>query len=349
MSNLYNRRRILEHILFWCLHWLLLSLYGGLYDLDFATTALYNLSDLPLTILLTYLFVYGILPFYFQQRWGAFVATTLAAFATALLLKRVLTQYLLYPWLYAGSDYTFTFFNWYKIMGHLVELSTTAGIVAGLKYFRDWRRTKDKVDALSAEKRAAELSFLKAQVHPHFLFNTLNSIYYEVLRKSDAAPDLIIRLCDILRFTLYECKDPLIPLAREIALIENYIALEQCRYGERLTVAFAVTGETAAMVPPLVCFSLVENAFKHGTSENKDRSHIAITLTVTADRLTLEVHNPIAVAAQQDVLGASKGIGMRNITQQLDLIFGDRYSLHTAPQGDRFISTLEIPLTAPHS
>lgn len=344
MIDSKTKRRILEHILFWCLHWLVLSLYGGLYDLDFGTTVLYNLTDLPLTILVTYLFVYGILPLYFQRRWGAFAASAILVFGVALLLKRILTQFVLYPWLYTDSEFTFTFFNWYKIMGHLVELTTTAGIVAGLKYFRDWQRTKDKVEALSAEKRAAELSFLKAQVHPHFLFNTLNSIYYEVLRKSDAAPDLIIRLCDILRFTLYECKDALIPIDREIELIKSYIALEQCRYGERLTVAFSVTGETVALVPPLVCFSLVENAFKHGTSENKDRSHIAISIGVTTDRLRLEVQNPLAVADQQDVLGASKGIGMQNITRQLDLIFGDRYRLHNAPQGDRFISILEIPL-----
>lgn len=344
MSDRRRYRRILEHVLFWVLHWLVLSTYGGLYDLDFGTTALYNLSDLPITILFTYTFIYGILPLYFRRRVGAFALCTVATLVASVLLKRLLTQHVQFPWLYTGSDYTFDFFNWYRIMGHSVEFMATAGLVAGLKYFRDWQRTRDRVEALSAEKRAAELSFLRAQVHPHFLFNTLNSIYYEVLRKTDAAPDLIIRLCDILRFTLYQCKDPLIPVAREVELIQNYVALERCRYGDRLTVSLDVEGDTQPMVPPLICFSLVENAFKHGTSENKDHSHIRIRLQVGGDRLHMEVQNPLAEAYQPDVLGASKGIGLHNITQQLDLLFGEGYRLHGEAQDGQYVSILDIPL-----
>ncbi len=326
------------------MHWLVLTLYGGLYDLDFGTTALYNLTDLPLTILFTYLFVYRILPLFFQRRYGAFVALALLTVVSALLLKRALTQFVTFPWLYIRSDYTFKFLNGYRMMGHFVELGTTAAIVAGLKHFRELQRSNVKVEALSAEKREAELSFLRAQVHPHFLFNTLNSIYYEVLRKSEAAPDLIIQLSDMLRFTLYECKDAQIPVAKEIALIHNYIALERCRYGERLQVDFAVTGDTACLVPPLICFSLVENAFKHGTSENKGPSHIEIQLVLTPELLRLQVQNPIAVADQADVLGASKGIGLLNITQQLKLLFADRYSLQSTTKENRFTCTLEMPL-----
>ena len=342
-----NQRRLSEHALFWILNWLLLTLAAGLYDLDFATTAWYNLSILPVTILCTYTFVYGILPLYFQQRTWAFIIGSVLTFGIAILLKRLSTQLIQFPLLYADSDYTFTFFNAYKMMGHFVQLAATAGIVAGLKYFRDWQRTKDKVEALSAEKRAIELSFLQAQVHPHFLFNTLNSIYYEVLRKSENAPDLIIHLSDILRFTLYECKEPLIPISRELSLIERYIALEKCRFGERLTVSLEVVGDTTQRIPPLVCFSLIENAFKHGTTQHKDASHIHIRLSITPNRLRLIVQNPIAEPPQPDVLGATKGIGMRNITQQLHLLFGSRYSLNAAAADDLFITTLEIPLDQP--
>lgn len=340
-----QRGRIWGHVLFWVVHWLVLSLYGGLYDRDFGTTTLFNLSGLPLIIPISYVFVYGILPLYFQRRWILFGVLTVVAFVGMVLLKRVYLQYVQFPWLYTGSDYTFMFFNWYQMMGYLVQMAVTVGLMAGLKYYRDWRRTKDRMETLSAEKRAAELSFLKAQVHPHFLFNTLNSIYYEVLRKSDVAPDLIIRLSDLLRFTLYECKDPWIPIRKEVELIKNYVALEQHRYGERLSVTFSVEGETERLIPPLICFSLVENAFKHGTSQNKDRSHIQIQMVVTEDRLRMEVNNPVAMALQADVLGASKGIGMRNITQQLGLIFGQDYVLKTEVRGERFLSILEMPLS----
>ncbi len=339
-----NQGRFWNHALFWSIYWLVLSLYGGLYDMDFATNACHILLDLPLTIGLTYLFVYRILPLYFQKHWLRFGLASVFAMGAALLAKRCFIQYVEFPWLYAESSYTFTFFNWYKLAGHFVELSATAGFVAGLKHYRDWQRTKDKVVALNAEKREAELSFLRAQVHPHFLFNTLNSIYYEVLRKSQHAPDLIIRLSDILRFTLYECKGESIPIAKEIALIQNYIALEQCRYGDRLTVALRVAGNRDCLIPPMVCFSLVENAFKHGTADHTGPCHIEIKIDIGAARLRLEIRNPIAVALQPDTLGASKGIGLHNITQQLELIFEGRYSLQCAPSGDQFVSTLDMPL-----
>jgi two-component system, LytTR family, sensor kinase len=336
-------KRILEHILFWSVHTLLLTLYGGFYDRDFLTSALYHLSNLPFTILLTYIFVYSILPLYFRRQYLPFAALSILAVVATILLKRLLLAWVTFSWLYMGKDYTFSFFSEYQMMGHFVQLAATVAIVAGLKYFRDWQRARDKVEALSAEKRAAELSFLKAQVHPHFLFNTLNSIYYEVLRKSEIAPDLIIRLSDMLRFTLYECKDAQIPIAKEIALIENYIALEQHRYGDRLQVDLKVTGATTQLIPPLILFSLVENAFKHGTSENIGTSHIIITLDIRPDRVHMQVENPIANPMQPDILGASKGIGMRNITQQLDLLFDNHYTLKTESRQDRYISTLEIP------
>ena len=320
------------------------TLSAGLYDLDFGTTALHNLSNLPLTMAVTYLFVYRIFPLYFQKRIWTFISLTILIFVVAILLRRFSMQLFQFQWLYSDADYTFTFFNWYRMAGHLMQLGTTVGLVTGLKYFRDWQRTKDKVEALNAEKRKAELSFLKAQVHPHFLFNTLNSIYYEVIKKSESAPDLIIHLSDILRFTLYECKDPLIPIAKEVELIQNYIALEERRYGERLSVAFEVTGDTTALTPPLICFSLVENAFKHGTSHNKDHSHIEIMLNISTEKLRLEVRNPIVNFQPTDEFGASEGIGLQNITHQLELTFEKNYRLVTEPRGQAFVSILEIPL-----
>lgn len=337
-------RRILEHILFWSLLWLLRTLASGLYDLDFLTTAANGLSHLPLTIAFTYLFVYRILPLFLNNRVPEFILWAVVSIVATLLLKRLSTQYIQYPLLYGGSNYTWTFFNWYRIASHLVYLLTTVGAFAALKYYRDWRRTGARAARLDAEKRVAELSFLRAQVHPHFLFNTLNSIYYEVLRKSDAAPDLLIRLSGILRFVLYECRDDRIPLAREVKLIRDYVALEQSRWGDRLEVRLEVKGALEKEVPPMICFSLVENAFKHGMAESVDHSEIRIAITAGADSLRMEVENPVAAREVEDVHGAAKGIGLENITRQLELIFEAHYKLDTIRRGDRFFSILEMPL-----
>ena len=339
-----NSRRALEHVLFWVLYWLLLAFYGGLYEKDFDVTLLYNLTILPVTIGCSYILVYGLLPLFFRRQYLAFFGLTLLVMVAGVLLKRVSTQFVQFPWLYSGSDYTFIFFNAYRMMGHFIQIISTAGLVAGLHYFRSWQRANKRVEALNAEKRMAELSFLKAQMHPHFLFNTLNSIYYEAVRPGGKAPDLIIRLSEIMRYTLRQGGADWVLMAKEVELIQNYIALEQVRYGERLVVDFQVIGEVVGGVPPLICFSLVENAFKHGTAHQTGRCEIQIRMTVVSGRLLMEIRNPLPGTEPSDVLGASEGIGLRNITRQLDLIFGTEYRLECGPSGNAFLSKLEMPI-----
>ena len=338
-------QRILQHIAFWILYGLLLSLAGGLYDLNFSTSLLNRIFSLPLTISFSYLFVYGILPYFFQKQWLLFGHLTILALASTVILKRLSVQYIQYPLLYEDLEYTFTFLNWYRMAGYSVQLTATAGVLAGLHYFRAWRRSRDQIQALDAEKRAAELSFLRAQVHPHFLFNTLNSIYYEALKKSDQAPDLIIKLSGLLRYILYECTSPTIPIEKELELIRNYIALEKSRYADRLTVDLQVEGPLSGSIPPLLCFSLVENAFKHGTSDMVDHSQISISVKIQHGTLVMTVDNPIAEAQQPDTLGASKGIGLENVRRQLDLLFEDTYLLKTKPENGRFLCILRIPVS----
>lgn len=339
-----NARRVAEHVLFWLLYWLLMALYGGLYDQDFTTTLLYNLTILPVTAACTYAFVYVLLPWFFSRRYAMSLVGAVVVFAVGIMLKRLSTQYIQYPWLYAGTDYTFEFFNAYRMMGHFIQILTTAGMVGGLHYLRDWQRATRRMEALSAEKRAAELSFLKAQMHPHFLFNTLNSIYYEAIRPGGKSPDLIIRLSEIMRYTLRQGGAEWVPLEKEFELIRNYVALEQVRYGDRLVVRTDVEGVVTGGVPPLICFSLVENAFKHGTAQQLGRCEIHIRLKVDAGRLELEIRNPLPPTEASDVMGASEGIGLRNITRQLDLIFGEAYRLVCGPEGNEFLSKLEIPI-----
>lgn len=337
-------KRVYEHIIFWTLYWLLVSLSGGLYDLDFGRIFLYNLFYMPLIVLPTYLFVYGIIPLYFRKKIVLMVVSGLLAMVVTLLLRRVFTQYVQFPLLYGDTDYTFTFFNWYRIVGDLVRLFAMTGMVAGFKYYRDWKRTREKVEELSKEKREAELRFLNAQIHPHFLFNTLNSIYYEAVKKTDLAPDLIIQLSEMLRFTLYECRGKFISVSKEVELIRSYVKLEQSRYGSRLIVRFEVVGETNGAIPPMICFSLVENAFKHGASESQGESSIDIEMRIEAGRLSLTVKNPDSKPEQADVLGASKGIGLKNITRQLDLVFENDYHLGNERINDTYVSRLDIPL-----
>jgi len=138
-----------------------------------------------------------------------------------------------------------------------------------LKIGVDQIRTQQKVIELSEEKATAELNFLKAQIHPHFLFNTLNNLYTLTLEKSDDAPEVVEKLSGILDYLLYRCNEPRVSLQLEIALIEHYLTLESLRYGDRLNLSFThhVDRPEAIMIAPLILISPVENAFKHGAND----------------------------------------------------------------------------------
>ncbi len=339
----WDSKRILEHLVFWLVYWLMISFFQGLYDLNFAKMLWSSLMHLPLTIVSTYFFIYVILPLVYEKKLLLFLAYSILLLAASVILRRISIAYIHFPIFFAESGYTFNFFDWYRIGGHFVQSIEVIGIVSGIKYYRDWNRNRNKIDALTKEKKEAELSFLKAQVHPHFLFNTLNSIYYEVLKKSDKAAELVIQLSELLRFTLYECKDDFIYLHKEIKIIENYIEIEKSRYGSRLKVTSRFDKDTEVKIPPLILFSIVENSFKHGVSDQKGVSEIDISISVLNEKVRLDISNPVSKNIKKDALGASEGIGLDNTMRQLDIIYNSRYILENTIKDNSYNCILEIP------
>lgn len=344
MPFIVKRNRIIEHIFFWMLYWAFVSFSIGLYDFDFTTVSLYSLSDLPITIATTYIFLYRILPFYFKNKLGPFVLFSAILLIAALLLKRIYLQYIQFPLFYAHSDWTFTFFDWYRIVGHSMQLVATIGIVSAFKLYRDWMRTENKLNIIRTEKREMELSYLKAQTNPHFLFNTLNSIYYDVLVNRSNSAQSIIQLSELLRFMLYECKADFIPLEKEIQLINNYAQLQKSRYKNRLTFLLKTEGDLKTGIPPLLCFSLIENAFKHGISESIGECTIDVDFKVDADNFYLQITNPLSVSEEVNPLNNPKGLGLVNVHRQLSLIYEDNYSLSNSIKDKLYVCTLKIPL-----
>jgi len=339
-------KRVSEHILFWLAYWIMISFIQGLYDLDFSKMLLSSLSQLPLTIFSTYIFIYFVLPVLYTKRVLLFIFYSVILLSLSVILRRISIEYVQFPLFFADSGYTFVFWDWYRIGGHFVQTIEVIGIVSGIKYFRDWNKNRNKLKALTEEKKEAELSFLKAQVHPHFLFNTLNSIYFEVLNKSDKAAELVIQLSELLRFTLYECKGDFINLDKEIKIIENYIEIEKSRYGARLKVNAHFDRNTEIKVPPLILFSIIENSFKHGISELKGISEIDISIRVNNENVVLNVTNPISKKPVKDELGANDGIGLENTTRQLEIIYGSKNILRNTINDNKYNCILEIPINS---
>ena len=203
-------------------------------------------------------------------------------------------------------------------------------------------RLKRSAQQLLIEKQAAELNFLKSQTNPHFLFNTLNNIYSLARDRSDLAAESIMRLSKILRYMLYETGSPYTAIEQDLRIIDDYIALEKLRYDDTLRVNFNYDIEDMKQaLPPLLLIPLVENAFKHGASETRNRPFVDIHLSVKGRRLVFIVKNSTGEPAGE----GQENIGLSNLRRQLELQYTS-YDLSLQKEAFVFTATLNIHLAS---
>lgn len=216
------------------------------------------------------------------------------------------------------------------------------GIAVAIKLFKYW--TNEREAKLIAEKAnlISQLQILKSQVHPHFLFNTLNSIYSLTLHKTKEAPVAILKLSELLRYMLYECNVSEIRLSKEVDMLENYIDLEKFRYGKRLDIAVNFSGNYKnKMIAPLIFLPFVENCFKHGMSEQLETCWMTLDLSVNQNDLYFKLINSFDSAMQ---LPTKEGIGLKNIEERLKIIYKDNYQLKIIVEEDTYTVSLQIKL-----
>jgi two-component system, LytTR family, sensor kinase len=205
-------------------------------------------------------------------------------------------------------------------------------------------KLKQAAQQLLVEKKEAELSYLKAQTNPHFLFNTLNNIYSLARDKSDLAPESILRLSKILRFMLYETGNEFINIEQELKILNDYIALEKLRYDDSLIINLNADVEDLKQpLPPLLLIPLVENAFKHGVSETRSQPFVNINLSVKQSQLLFIVKNSAELSASKNQV--KENIGLSNLRRQLELLYKD-YELFVQQDESVFTSTLKINLSS---
>lgn len=193
-----------------------------------------------------------------------------------------------------------------------------------LKFITDWFRNEKVKSNLENEKLISELAFLKSQINPHFLFNSLNNIYSLAYQKSEKTPEAVLKLSEIMRYMLYESNENMVKLDDEIRYVENYIELQKLRFKDKVYIKFEIDGDTRDKeITPLVLISFVENAFKHGIATDKD-TPLTIVLNVTSDKLFFQVINKKS-NLNKDETG---GIGLQNVKRRLDLLYKGEYRLH---------------------
>lgn len=225
--------------------------------------------------------------------------------------------------------------------GLLVSFGIVTGIAVGLGLYNDWKRSQEEKAELRAVAVESELSFLKSQVSPHFLFNTLNNIYSMSVVQSPQTPDAVLKLASLMRYMLYEASAATVPLRKEIQNLNDYIDLQKIRLTDKVSIRFEVEGIVDdRAVHPLLLIPFIENAFKHGISYS-NASQIEMRLHITADAVELFVSNPV-VPADANQKDKSSGVGLLNVKKRLDLLYPDRHQLVIKNDGSTYRVTLKL-------
>ena len=216
------------------------------------------------------------------------------------------------------------FFFPLAIIAQFISIYSVVTAASFIKLLKKWYQDDRRNQQLLQEKLETEIKFLKAQIHPHFLFNTLNNLYALALKKSDQAPEMVLKLSALLDYMLYECNADFLPVSKEINLIKDYVALEKLRHGERLKVDFTINGNTeGVMISPLILFPFIENSFKHGVSNETNNSSIEIELNIDKSILNLKVKNSKnkLTIKPNPRTKSEEGIGLKNIKKKTYLIY----------------------------
>jgi two-component system, LytTR family, sensor kinase len=207
----------------------------------------------------------------------------------------------------------------------------------------DFYEQKEKIKKVELEKTIAELNFLKAQINPHFLFNTLNNLYALIIEKSEKSGECVLKLADILKYILSEGKEDRVSLKKELVLLDNYIELEKLRKPDADVSFSTETNTNSCLITPLILLPFVENAFKHGLNTVANGGFIHLHIKVIEKLLTLSIENNIP-PANNTVAIQSHGIGIENVRKRLDLVYPNSYQLLIEKKSHSFLVNLQLQL-----
>lgn len=334
------RNRVIQSLLFWAVSFFILLRVFTRTDevrvLDLIYTGLFHIP-LVIGVLVNQFYLNRYLD---RQKYVPFVLGYL--FSLILIVQTYpITIDLLAPVLF--PDYYFvTVYEWYEMLGiGFIYVSFTTL----LHFAKGWFRQQEdiaRVARLEEEKKQSELQALRAQVNPHFLFNSLNTIYNEARKKSDKAPDLILKLSEMLRYVVEKMEQEKVPLEEEVEYLKNYIDLHKERLNEPQKVNFTMEGDfTELRIAPLLLIIFVENCFKHGDLTDEE-SEIMIELKAIGNQMTLHCRNDVYMAGTN--VEDSSGTGIQNAKRRLELAYESRFSLDIKQSEDRYETTLKMEL-----
>ncbi len=332
--------RISIHILFWFCAWFFFFFYYKRYSEVNIYTFFASIINLVAAIATVYTFNYYLIPkILLKNKPKKFIAIAFVAIVMFFYIELLLTLFLVVKLLYDEHrlfpemiDVMMLFFNMFFIVF----------IAIAIKFYKRWNEKDYREQKVQKEKVEAELQMLKTQINPHFLFNTLNSIYVLAMKKSDQTANTVMKLSDILDYILYKIDAPKIAISNEIQIIENYIELEKIRFTDRVNLNFSSNLKSKDIqIPPMLIIPFIENAFKHGVAKSMEKSWITISIDEKDLMLDIIVSNS---KSQNSTKGKTGGIGLVNVKKRLDLLYGERYKIDISEKNNRYDVFLSIPI-----
>ncbi|WP_298903863.1 sensor histidine kinase [uncultured Psychroserpens sp.] len=320
--------QILLHLLFWVAVLFFYTYFFGINGSKFDDTLQFSLFLMPITIATTYVITYKLIPDYLitKQYWR-FV---LYSFYTLIISVYLLMVSIFFSLIYLSN---FEYDDMNPATKNLIFISTAVYLVViivsgfkllklNLKQASNTRLLETKILDAQLKLKEQELNYLKMQIHPHFLFNTLNTMYGFALKKADQTPDMILKLSNLLDYLLYQAEKPFVLLSEEIAHIKDYIALEKMRFNDTLKVNINIsTASESITIAPMLLIPFIENSFKHGAIINGILK-IDIQLSATLEEIHFSIKNSNAEGTS-----SKSGIGLENIKKRLELLYSEKHEL----------------------
>jgi two-component system, LytTR family, sensor kinase len=316
-----TKRDTLYHILLWVLLYLMQTISHRHFGLTMQL-------GLPLVNVVFYAFMaYFNIGFLFKR----YVANgrIWAHFLMLLLTSAVLTpikSIILFTMSQADPDYQASIidgqiYNFFSLF--LVGASATI-----YQVMQEWLIQKGDKKELESQNLQSELKLLKSQINPHFLFNTLNSLYALTLKKSDLAPEIVLKLSEMMRYMLYECNEKEVNLEKEINYMKNYLELEKLRHGAKMDISLEIEGEaTDQKVAPLLLMPFIENSFKHGINNQLNTGFVNLHMKILDDRVIMDLKNSKAPSMPKIRDKKSGGIGLNNVKRRLQILYPKHHEL----------------------
>jgi len=344
-------QKIKMYTIYWLGYILLFSLIQGLPTADF-WRALSNecYSVLP-KILFVLLIVEVAMPLlFFKKKRILFVFTYLFSILFFAFIQRLIDNYIII---------TYNLTEWKSepllsapvYLYNVIKLQFVVTIHLTIKLVYYLAEEKNRVQSILSEKLQAELFSLRSQFHPHFLFNVLNSLYSKILSKSDDSADIVLKISNFLRYSVYEVNTKYIPLEKEIEYLKNYISLQQLRFDNRLELSFSTSGIMGnQLIEPFLILPFIENSFKYCLDDANSQAWITISITVAEEWLVIKIENslPPDFSKNKNVENPYSGFGINNVKRRLELLYPNQHVLTIKNEVDSFFVSLKIKINDTH-